>query len=227
MKPFFKKNLLPTDYLLIVMNLIPLVGVWMLGWNPAQLFLIYCFESVIIGLFTIIKMALFPFIGPSDYWLDQKKNRYLATLGFILFFIFHFGIFVIVQLIIFISTSEITDTMNPFKLFSKSSEILDGYTKSLLLVFFGIYALQTAIEYIFKKGYKEANFVMLMFAPYIRIFVQQFVVILGGVFLSAGAGKLFMVFFVAVKLFFEVKIDYDTYISSLKDKLKKPFSAKQ
>jgi Family of unknown function (DUF6498) len=226
MKPFFKKSLFVSDYIIILMNLVPLAGVWLLGWNPAQLFLIYCFESIIVGMFTIIKMALFPFIGPEDFWLEQKKNKYLATLGFILFFIFHFGIFVSVQLIIFISTSEIAETMNPFKLFSNSSEILDGYTKVLLLVFIGVYALQTGMEYIFKKGYQEANLVMLMFTPYIRIFVQQFVVILGGVFISAGAGKLFMIFFVAVKLFFEVRIDYDTYFSSLKDKFKKPFSPK-
>jgi Family of unknown function (DUF6498) len=227
MKPFFKKSLLPSDYLIILMNLIPLAGVWLLGWDPAQMFIIYCFESIIIGMFTILKMALLPFIGPQDYWETQKKNRYLLTLGFILFFILHYGIFVTVQLVIFTSTSEISDTLNPFKVFSKSSQILDGYTRIMFIVFIGVYALQTSIEYIFKKGYKDAHIAMLMIAPYMRIFVQQFVVILGGVFLSAGAGKLFMLFFVAVKLFFEVRIDYDAYLSSLKDKFKKPFSGKQ
>jgi Family of unknown function (DUF6498) len=227
MKPSFKKRLLPSDYLIILMNLVPLSGVWLLGWDPAQMFLIYYYESIIIGLITIIKMALLPFIGPKDFWELQTKNRFVVTAGFILFFIFHFGMFVTVQLIIFMSTSNITETINPFELFSKSSNATNNYTKIMLLLFLGIYALQTSIEYIFKKGYREANIVMLMIAPYGRIFVQQFVVIIGAVFLSAGAGKIFMLIFVAVKLFFEVRIDYDAYVFSLKDKFKKPFSGKK
>ena len=49
----------------------------------------------------------------------------------------------------------------------------------------------------------------LMFQPYGRIFIQQVTVILGSMFLSFGAGKFFIFIFAAVKIFFEVFINYD------------------
>jgi hypothetical protein len=47
----------------------------------------------------------------------------------------------------------------------------------------------------------------LMFEPYMRIFVQQFVVILGSIFLSFGGGKIFILVFVIVKIFFELFVN--------------------
>ena len=49
----------------------------------------------------------------------------------------------------------------------------------------------------------------LMFQPYGRIFIQQVTVILGSMFLSFGAGKIFIIIFAAVKIFFEVFVNYD------------------
>jgi hypothetical protein len=48
-----------------------------------------------------------------------------------------------------------------------------------------------------------------MFQPYGRIFIQQVTVIIGSMFLSFGAGKVFILIFAAIKIFFEVFIDFD------------------
>jgi hypothetical protein len=53
----------------------------------------------------------------------------------------------------------------------------------------------------------------LMFEPYMRIFVQQFVVILGSIFLSFGAGKVFVLVFVIVKIFFELFFDFSRLLT--------------
>ena len=51
-----------------------------------------------------------------------------------------------------------------------------------------------------------------MFQPYGRIFIQQVTVILGSMFLSFGAGKIFILVFAAIKIFFEVFIDFENLI---------------
>jgi Family of unknown function (DUF6498) len=54
---------------------------------------------------------------------------------------------------------------------------------------------------------------MLMFQPYGRIFVQQFTVIVGSMFLTFGAGKIFILVFAAIKIFFELFINYEGLIN--------------
>lgn len=52
----------------------------------------------------------------------------------------------------------------------------------------------------------------LMFQPYLRIFVQQFIVILGSIFILFGGGKIFILIFVAVKIYFELFVNFDRYL---------------
>jgi hypothetical protein len=60
-----------------------------------------------------------------------------------------------------------------------------------------------------------------MFQPYGRIFVQQVTVILGSMFLSFGAGKVFILVFALIKIFFEVIVDFDLIIRrSVKGEIK-------
>ena len=54
----FKRKLTIPDFFLILVNLIPLIGVWFNEWNAKQIFLVYCMETVIIGLINVIKMAI-------------------------------------------------------------------------------------------------------------------------------------------------------------------------
>ena len=46
-----------------------------------------------------------------------------------------------------------------------------------------------------------------MFQPYMRIFIQQFAVILGSMFLVFGAGKIFILVFAFVKIAFAVYVN--------------------
>lgn len=52
-----------------------------------------------------------------------------------------------------------------------------------------------------------------MFEPYLRIFVQQFVVIIGSFFLTFGAGKIFILVFVLVKIFFELFVNFNRLLA--------------
>lgn len=207
----FKRKFSPADIAVILVNLIPLWGVWFRDWDPKQMFLIYCSESIILGLFTIIKMLITTQVKKKDVW-DEKSGTEVSGYFFILFFIVHYGFFVSMQLMFFFGSSKIADTMNPLKALTVLPSLLDDYTKVLLWIFVGIYALRMVSEFILNGAYKTASLGIIMFSPYIRIFIQQFVVIIGSFILSFGAGKIFMLVFVLVKIFFEVFVNYDRAI---------------
>ena len=57
-KEITKKNLTPGDWSLIIANLIPVIGVWFWTWNAKEVFLVYCFETIIIGCFTLLKLLI-------------------------------------------------------------------------------------------------------------------------------------------------------------------------
>jgi uncharacterized ion transporter superfamily protein YfcC len=64
-----KRKLSAGELLLIVVNLIPLYGVWFEGWNASQVFLVYCLETVIIGIINVLKMACVTlFVKKTDDW---------------------------------------------------------------------------------------------------------------------------------------------------------------
>jgi hypothetical protein len=62
---------------------------------------------------------------------------------------------------------------------------------------------------------------LLMFQPYLRIFVQQITVLLGSMFLVFGAGKIFILVFAMVKIFFELYVNYEGLLNKVVADLKK------
>lgn len=204
----FKRKLSTTDWFALLINIIPLWGVWFNGWDPKQIFLIYCAESIIVGLFTIVKMLIVTQIKKEDVW-DENSGAKMPGYFFIFFFVIHYGFFVAIQLMFFFGSSKIIDVTNPFKALTMLPSVMDNYTRALLWGFTGVYALRMVIDFIFTGEFRRSSLGLLMFSPYLRIFIQQFVVIAGGIFLAFGAGKIFMLVFVLVKIFFEVYLNYD------------------
>lgn len=206
----FKRKLSVSDLLLIVVNLIPLYCVWFEGWNASQVFLVYCLETVIIGLVTVLKMACVTlFVKKRDVWQNGGSSTMVSGWFFILFFIMHYGFFVFVQTQIFFSVSGLLPGVALFGGYSKIPALLGDNGKLLLLIFIVYYSVQHFIEFFMNGNYKKISMGRLMFEPYIRIFVQQFVVILGSMFLTFGAGKIFILIFVLVKIFFELFVNYN------------------
>ncbi len=73
-------------------------------------------------------------------------------------------------------------------------------------------------DFIVNGAYKTASLNAIMFAPYNRIFIQQFTVIAGSLFLGFGAGKIFITIFMGVKIFFEVWVNYERMIAIIVNK---------
>ena len=188
-----KRKLTAGDYLLIIVNLIPVYGVWFEGWNAAQIFLVYCLETVIIGLFTVIKLACVTLIvKPRDEWNAGKGSVMVSGLFFILFFIVHYGIFVFVQTQIFFGVSGLVNDRSILGTYRQIPKVLGHEGQLLLLIFIIYYTLQNLFDFFLSGEYKTISMMKLMFQPYARIFVQQFVVIVGSMFLTFGAHKVFI-----------------------------------
>lgn len=220
----FKRHLTGSDLFIIAANLVPLYGVLFLNWDAAVMFLVYCLETVIVGIFNILKMAaLNLFVRSNDDGLYFGEKRPLGGWFLVLFFILHYGIFVFVQTQIFFHAGSYIDDNDFIVSYSKVFDKLGKDGKLVLLIFMISYTLQTLYEFVLMKEYKTISMSRLMFQPYGRIFIQQFVVILGSMILTLGGGKIFMLVFVLVKIIFEVYINFDQYLQvAEKKKIKDP-----
>ena len=128
-----------------------------------------------------------------------------------IFFVLHYGLFVAVQMGIFFSVSGIGDGhgVTFFNFFSRLPSLLNNEAYIMLGVFIVSYGFRFTADFILTGDYKTSSLSYLMFQPYGRIFIQQVTVILGSMFLSFGGGKIFILIFVLIKIFFEIFIDFD------------------
>ncbi|MBC7848962.1 MAG: hypothetical protein H7Y31_04470 [Chitinophagaceae bacterium] len=212
-----KKRLSPSELLLIAVNLIPVWGVWFEGWDPREVFFVYCLETVIIGLFTLVRFAIAGSVKKTDVWNKTETTvTKMPTLFFMVFFLIHYGFFVAVQLTIFLEVSGAERSFgisNPWQFVTNFTTYLSKPNQWLLLAFVISYGFVMIKDFLWTGAYKTTPLNVIMFEPYGRIFVQQFTVIVGSMFLGFGAGKAFITIFVLFKLLVDVLIDYRRIIS--------------
>lgn len=132
---------------------------------------------------------------------------------FVFFFIVHYGFFVFVQTQIFFAVTGMIPEGSLLMKYSKIPALLGDEGKLMLWIFIAYYTLQNLFDFFLSGNYRTISMGRLMFEPYMRIFVQQFVVILGSIFLSFGAGKVFVLVFVIAKIFFELFINFSRLLA--------------
>lgn len=217
------RKLTTSDYFLIIANLIPVYGVWFEGWNAAQIFLVFCLETVIIGLFNVLKMGCVTlFVRPTDTWSTEGRVTRMGGLFFIVFFIVHYGFFVFVQTQLFFGVSGIIKTNSLLGSYRDIPRVLGADGRLLLWIFIIYYTLHTLYSFFLSGAYKTISMGKLMFQPYGRIFIQQFVVIIGSMFLGLGLDTVFILILVLVKMGFELFVNFDAFLdrAEAKSKLK-------
>lgn len=218
----FHKKPKREDWLIIASNLIPVLGVWLLGWSAVEVFTVYAMETLIAGILTVLKLLITTLARKEDTWYNKGASSQVSGLFFILFFILHFGIFAAVQTGIFSGVARINPPgSGPMHFFFHWWEYITDDIAWMLGGFIISYLARDCIPFIVKKEYKTVPMMILMFQPYGRIFIQQITVILGSMFLSFGAGKIFVGVFAMVKIFFEVFINYDGILNMALKGLKK------
>lgn len=160
------------------MNVILLIVLLLLGKiEPYTVLFGYFLETIIIGLFNVFKMII------ASRHDGSGKSVFL----FIPFFIFHFGMFVAVQSIfafVIIGLDGSSFIKEPFHLIDNYEAIL--HLKGMdyiLLLLFGTQVMKFIFDFILPKKYLDFSVQEIMFKPYVRIFIQQFTVILAMFFM--------------------------------------------
>lgn len=207
----FKRSLSQSDAFLIAANLLPVYGVWFLGWNAREVFMVYCMETIIVGLFTLVKMGIVTAFKKWDWWENNGSRTKVHGVFHMLFFLVHYGFFVAIQMFLFSKTS-VFDSSKDFDFFNFLFSIPSNFNSSswiMLSSFIIGYGYKTLTEFILTDEYKTASLTTIMFEPYIRILIQQFTVIVGSFILLFNAGNVFILFFAIIKIFFLVAIDYE------------------
>ncbi len=216
-----KRKFSEGDFFLVIANLLPVYGVWFLGWEARQVFLVYCLETVIIGLFTLIKLGILTTVRKSDWWENSGSRSLMHGSFFMLFFIVHYGMFVGIQTTMFLGIAfKGSDKPNILKIIMDPARYLGPDAWLLFCVFIFSYGYENLTRFVFNNEYRTKSFMRVMFEPYMRIFIQQFTVILGSLFLSFGAGTAFILIFAIVKIFFTVVVDYDKSMDQAMEKAK-------
>lgn len=216
-----KRKFSEGDWFLVIANLLPVYGVWYLGWEAKQVFLVYCLETVIIGIFTLLKLGIATSFRKNDWWENTGSRSLMHGSFFMLFFLVHYGMFVGIQTSMFLSVAyNGADKPNILKIIMQPVRYLGPDAWLLLCVFIFSYGYENLTRFIFYNEYRTKSFMRIMFEPYMRIFIQQFTVILGSIVLSFGAGGVFVLIFALVKIFFTVVVDYEAAMNQTMEKVK-------
>jgi|WetSurMetagenome_2_1015567.scaffolds.fasta_scaffold00880_16 hypothetical protein len=201
--------LTPSVLLLIAANLVPLFGVLFLQWQIFPIMLVFWMENVIIGIINVFKML---FASPA------KPAAWLAKVGAIPFFCFHYGLFTLVHgvfVIAFFGGDYLANFPDETALFQAVADL------QLIWAFLALlfsHAISFAINYIGKGEYKQANLNELMSQPYTRVVILHITIILGA-FLVGFLGS--PVFALLVLIVLKTFIDIQAHLREHKKYVKK------
>lgn len=158
----------PSVIFLIVINLIPLVGVFAFAWDVGFLMLIYWMETVVIGLFNIPKLLTSRGgRGEDPWWLIWLGNLFITA-----FFCVHYGMFNFGH-VMFLKTMFDLPAIGPDVLI-----VVGGLSLS--------HAFSLIVNWFGKREYKDVAVNEQMFKPYGRVVIMHVAILLGGFFLIGG-----------------------------------------
>jgi hypothetical protein len=174
---------------ILVSNLLPVFGILYLHWSMGSVMVLYWVENVIVGLFTILKIA----------FARAQIGSGTGKLAIIVFFCLHFGGFCLGHGII------IAGLFLPrlYRSWNWQSLLAELWVPILgMVISYGISFVQ---HYLRGGIYKRASLTKLMFEPYPRIVPLHFGIILGGfVCFAFGSPIWFVLMLIAFKTTAEV-----------------------
>jgi hypothetical protein len=161
-------------------------------------------------------------VRKKDEWYNNGGVSHQSGFFFIFFFIAHYGFFALVQTTLFAHAAHlIPPGRGFFHFFFNPQNYINRNIACSLFAFIFSYVAGSFIPFIQKGEYKTVPMMLMMFQPYGRIFIQQFTVILGSMFLNSGVGKAFILVFALAKIFFELLINYGGILRKAANDMKK------
>ena len=131
----------------------------------------------------------------------------------------------------FFAISNVLESRSFTTSYQQVFETLGPEGHLLLGLFASYYLLDFVFNFLQNQKYKSISLPEQMFIPYARIFIQQVVVIAGGIFLMFNAHSLFILIFIGIKIIFEFMYSngrFEAYIKkNMKEAKEKDLLAKQ
>lgn len=167
----------------IWLNAFVLIILLILGVASGEVIVIAFFlETIIIGLIHALKMTTSIRFWNNSTYKSPKNNHF----GFVLFFLFHYGFFIAVQLIFVFAILQVPNVnFEPFNIIQNLDYAinLEGmYWVLSSMLFFNL--MDYMFNFIKNLKYQSETVDSLFMQPYKRIFIQQFAVILGSFFIG-------------------------------------------
>jgi hypothetical protein len=206
---------LDRDTLLTIgFHLLMLMGVWFYGWSAYALLILYWLESLVIGLWTVVLVAVSPkrpiriFSGPT-----MAAN---TGIGMALFVLAHAGIFMFVHL--FMLQGFFGMEGGPGAIFDLSgivTLIVDG---SLWVPLAGLFVIRALATYEVLRNSESVDRPLIGF--YFRIVVMQFAIIGGGFLGFIIGAQAALIMLVLVRVGFELAVpSVEDYVEAHIDEL--------
>ena len=161
----------PASLALILMNLIPLIGVWYFKWDVGIIIFLYWLENVVIGILTIPKIL--------SCRGGKKPGARKESLGGLIFlsgfFSVHYGMFC------FGHYTFIQTFFEGLPEFSNiPSRLFEGFLIWPLLGLLFSHFISMIVNFYGKGEYRSRSANTQMFMPYTRIMILHIVIIFGG-----------------------------------------------
>ena len=178
--------------MLIIANLVPVTGSVFLGWNLADVMVLYWAESAVIGFFNICKIIV----------IGRWTALFAAP-----FFAGHFGGFMAVHFL-FIYTIFIEGAQSGASANGQLAEVASLFNRlwPALLALFISHAFSFYMNFLGRKAYRGKTVKDQMSEPYSRIIFMQMILIFGGgLTMALGSPVPVLVIAIGLKIFFDVK----------------------
>ncbi|MCU0404201.1 MAG: DUF6498-containing protein [Chitinophagaceae bacterium] len=174
------------NYWIWAQALLMMTGILFWGWSPFYVVMAYFFETIIIGLIHVAKMLTVLSRGSTQKMaVLENKHDTMNHGGAILFFLFHYFFFVAIQSIfVFAMFQKFLPAGN--EAFGLIGNYKWLFTQPEFILVFSILAVShlgiVVRDWFIPEKYHTYTLKKMFIQPYIRILVQQFVVILSGFF---------------------------------------------
>ena len=201
---------------LILANFIPIIGVIFFNFNIAQILILYWFETLIIGFFTILKIFYLP--------NEKSISKFISSFSFL----FRFGLSILFYLIFIIAMISVTGyysgPINIFEIFKITFSIFfnGSYLENLLsiislLSLFISHAFSFYLNFIRLEEDKLSNLRMLENLPFSRIFQLHLSIVFGGFILIMlkilKAGSISLIGVLLLLILFKTYEDLNAHIN--------------
>jgi hypothetical protein len=171
----------PSAYGALAVNLIPIFGVLFFGWSAPALMYLYWIENLVVGAFNVARMGI---SGAA-----HGKIGFFSTLFLIPFFILHYGLFCFVHgvfVLVMFSGGGLNGAVGtlggPFEI----DQLVQTMIAAQPVIVNGIWAMlawqaiQFVVFYLGGREFKTVDPFSQMFAPYGRIIILHFTIMLAG-----------------------------------------------